>query len=185
MLSRSSTIMRSTSPGSHTSIMLTGRSWCVGTRKALSMPMKWPTGAPVIVGGPAVGNMRASWRVSQPIVRCEWTTPLGSRVVPEVNPMRAGASGSTADGPATGSAPGRAGDGGGGVGGCGGGVSATRQPSGGRVAAEDLVPHGEVLAVAEPVGGHDQVGLGGPHDVLDLLGPVEVDDRHHHRPEVG
>ncbi len=28
-----------------------------GIRKALSIPMKWPTGAPVIWDGPPVGNM--------------------------------------------------------------------------------------------------------------------------------
>ena len=99
----SSRIMRSTSPGSHTSIRLTGRSRRSGTRKALSMPMKWPTGAPVICGGPPLGNRWSSWRVSHVIVRCEWTTPLGSLVVPDVNPMTAGESGSTGTGAVSGS----------------------------------------------------------------------------------
>ncbi len=67
------------------------------------MPMKWPTGAPVIWGGPPFGNMWSSWRVSNPIVRCECTTPLGSRVVPDVKAMTAGASGSTGSGPTSGS----------------------------------------------------------------------------------
>ena len=50
----------------------------IDTRKALSIPMKWPTGAPVIMGGPPVGNMWWSCRVSHPIVRWEWMTPFGS-----------------------------------------------------------------------------------------------------------
>ena len=41
------------------------------------------------------GLSMLSCLASNPIVRCEWMTPLGSRVVPEVNAMRAGASGST------------------------------------------------------------------------------------------
>ncbi len=36
-------------------------------------------------------------------MRCEWTTPLGSRVVPEVKPTMVGASGSTWAGPVIGS----------------------------------------------------------------------------------
>ena len=68
------------------------------------MPMKWPTGAPVICGGPPPGKRSSSWRVSQPMVRCECTTPFGSRVVPDVNATSAGASGSTVAGSRTGSA---------------------------------------------------------------------------------
>ena len=39
------------------------------------------------------------------MVRWEWITPFGSRVVPEVNATIDGASGSTGRGPASGSAP--------------------------------------------------------------------------------
>ena len=42
-----------------------------------------------------------------------------------------------------------------------------------------------MVEVAEAVGGDDDVGLGGPEDVLDLLGAVEVHDRHDHGAEVG
>ena len=38
-----------------------------------------------------------SWRTSKPSVRWEWITPLGFRVVPEVNPMTAGESGSVGE----------------------------------------------------------------------------------------
>ena len=67
-----------------------------GTRNAFTMPMKWPTGVPVIWGGPPTGYIQSSWCVSHRIVRCECTTPFGSRVVPEVNAMIAGDAGSTA-----------------------------------------------------------------------------------------
>ena len=48
------------------------------------MPMAWPTGAPVRLGGPSSSARPDSWRTSKPMVRWEWTTPLGSAVVPEV-----------------------------------------------------------------------------------------------------
>ena len=66
--------------------------------------MKCPTGAAVMAGGPS-RLMRLRCRASKPIVRCEWTTPFGSRVVPEVKATIAGASGSTAAGPVTGTPP--------------------------------------------------------------------------------
>ena len=50
---------------------------------------------------------------------------------------------------------------------------------------EQLVVHDEVVGVAEPVGGDDDVGLDRPEDVVDLLGAVEVDDRDDDRAQVG
>ena len=51
----SSSMSRRTSPGSHTSIRLHRVVAHQRARKALSIPMKCPTGAPVIGGGPPVG----------------------------------------------------------------------------------------------------------------------------------
>ena len=43
----------------------------------------------------------------------------------------------------------------------------------------------QVVGVAEVVGRDDDRGARGAEDVPDLLGAVEVHDRHHHRAEVG
>ena len=42
----------------------------------------------------------------------------------------------------------------------------------------------EIVGMAEPVGSDDELGLGDADDVLELFGPVEVDDGHHHGPGV-
>ncbi len=39
--------------------------------------------------------------------------------------------------------------------------------------------------MTEAIGGDDQIGRGHPEDVLDLFGPVGVDDRHHDGAQVG
>ena len=54
-----SAIIRRIIAGSHTSTRLTGRSRSNGTRNALSIPMKCPTGAPMIDGG-APGGINAA-----------------------------------------------------------------------------------------------------------------------------
>ena len=66
--------------------------------------MAWPTGAPVRLARSRKAWLPASWRTSQPIVRCVCTTPLGSAVVPDVYAISAAPSGSTATGPEIGSA---------------------------------------------------------------------------------
>ena len=147
--------------------------------------MKWPTGAPVICGGPPFGKSSSSWRVSKPMVRCEWMTPFGSRVVPEVKPMIAGGRGRperTGDRIAVehrverARAPGRQ---------LGRRRVADHQPPGRRVIGHERLVGGEVVVVAEAVGGHDHRRRDGAEDVVDLLGPVEVHDRHDDRTEVG
>ena len=182
----SASIRRRTSPGSHTSTRFTGWSRSSGTTKALSIPMKWPTGAPVMVGGPPRGNMWSSWRASHVIVRCEWITPFGSLVVPEVNAISAGASGSTGVGAAIGSPSSRSANGGArGRGATPAGVSPTTQPARPGPIGEEALPHRQVVGEPEAVGGDDDGGVGGVEDVVDLLGAVEVHDRDDHRAEVG
>ncbi len=123
-------------------------------------------------------------RVSHPIVRDEWTTPFGSRVVPDVKPITAGASGSTVPGRVE-----RL------------GVEHRRErgrllrqrdlvacrdePQRVGVVREQAFVEFEVVAVAEAIDGHDDVGLGGPQDVPDFLRAVEMNDRHHHGADVG
>ena len=50
-----------------------------GMSNAASIPMPWPTGAPVMrrPGRRASACMAPSWRISAPIVRCECMTPFG------------------------------------------------------------------------------------------------------------
>ena len=103
----SSRMTRSTSPGSHTSTRWISDPLISGMRKAFSIPMKWPTGAPVTLGGRSAFAIAASWRTSNPSVRWEWITPLGLRVVPDVKPMTAGPSGSAGSGASIGSASSR------------------------------------------------------------------------------
>ena len=75
------------------------------------MPMPCPTGAPTRAGRPPLAWMAPSCLISNPMVRCECTTPFGSAVVPDVYAMRAGADGSVATGPSIGSAPARSSNG--------------------------------------------------------------------------
>ena len=98
------------------------------------------------------------------MVRCEWTTPLGLRVVPEVKPMSGGRVGIDGErrreaarrraGWRTGVAA---------AGQVGGGVSPTTSQGGAdRGGDEQLLVHGEVVGVAEPVGGDDTSGWAAP-----------------------
>ena len=137
------------------------------------MPMACPTGAPVRLARSRSAWWPDSWRTSQPMVRCVCTTPLGSAVVPEVYPISAAPSGSTAQG---------AGD----------RVGRAQVVEADPVVAGGLPHHDHVLEVREPVtdggelgqvvalahGGHDDQRPGPTlaQDEADLLGPVEVDD---------
>ncbi len=64
-------------------------------------------------------------------------------------------------------------------------VSPTTSHRGTGSSGQQVGVGGQVVVVAEPVGGHHHVGRGDPQDVVDLLGPVEVHDGDDHRPEVG
>ena len=110
---------------------------------------------------------------------------LGSRVVPDVKPMIAGVGGIDGDGLATaGRRRGGRRTGWRPAGRSAAGVSpTTSHADAGRVRAGRVGR--QVVGVAEAVGGHDHIGPVAPEDVVDLLGPVEVDDRHDHGPEVG
>ena len=149
--------------------------------------MKWPTGAPVISG-------RADPR--EHVV--ELARLAADRAVRVDDALRvAGGAGGEADergrvgvdrrsGSASGSASSRSAN----------GVArggqrrrpACRRPpaSGGPGrSASSVVVDGEVVGVAEAVGGDDDGRLGGLEDVVDLLGAVEVHDRHDDGAEVG
>ena len=60
------------------------------------------------------------------------------------------------------------------------GVSPTTSQSGSPRRDEQVGIHRQVIGVAEPVDGHDHIGLGRAEDVVDLLRAVEVHDRHDH-----
>ena len=151
-------ISRRISAGSHTSMRFTVLSSNRVIRNALSIPMKWPTGAPMIWGGPVPGYMRWSCRASNPMVRCEWTTPFGSRVVPEVKPTTAGASGSTSAGAANGSASSNVAKGCALFGSSLGGDSPATSHSGSTLLGEQCLVGREVVGVAETIRGHDDIG---------------------------
>src|SRR5207244_12913078 len=96
----------STALGSHTSMRWMDSRRYTGMRSAASMPMPWPTGAPVSVPALSLafgGCTDPSWRISNPIVRWVWMTPLGSDVVPDVYATSAGTGGCAATGPYVGS----------------------------------------------------------------------------------
>ncbi len=181
----SSDISRRTSPGSQTSTRFTGRSRSRGSRNALSMPMKWPTGAPVICGGPPSGKRWSSWWDSKPIVRWECTTPFGFRGRPRgetderrgvgINRLRAGDRVGVEE-RGEGLRPNRQGVR------CG---LARHQPARTGPVGEQPLVVGQVVDVTEAVGGHDDVGGGRPEDVVDLFRPVEVHDGYHDRSQVG
>ena len=110
-------------------------------------------------------------------------TPLGLRVVPEVNPMTAGESGSAGSGASIGSAssssakwrawPGRS--------------SPSAPTTNHGVSArsrEQGLEGGQVVGLPEAGRGHDGVGLHDVEDVAHLLRTVEVDDRHDDRAEL-
>ena len=117
------------------------------------------------------------------IVRCTCTTPFGSAVVPLVYAMSAGAIGSTATGASIAPCSSRS---------VNANVPAARAVADDRDPLEvvdvalgpDRVEVGEEVLVAEPVGGHERLHPGAPEDVADLLGAVEVHDRHDDRAEV-
>ena len=120
------------------------------------------------------------------IVRCEWITPFGSLVVPEVNADQRGRVGvdrrrARRSARASSSVGERRGAGGErrrrGV--------ADDQPARARALGEQLLVHREVVGEAEAVGGDDDRRVGGAEDVVDLLGAVEVHDRHDDGAEVG
>ncbi len=82
--SSNSDMIRRISAGSQTSIRLTGSPLSTGISSPPSIPMAWPTGAPTRLGLPSDASIAPSWRTSEPMVRWEWMTPLGSAVVPDV-----------------------------------------------------------------------------------------------------
>ena len=145
--------------------------------------MKCPTGAPVRLAGRSTPAIAPSWRTSKPSVRCEWITPLGFRVVPEVKPMTAGESGSVGSGASIGSASSssakwRARPGSGLV------LGTDHEPRRVGAVAEQRLVGRQVVGLPEAGRGHDDVGLHDVEDVAHLLRPVEVHDRHDDRAEL-
>ena len=149
--------------------------------------MKWPTGAPVICGGPPVREhvVELAGLAADRAVRVDHALRVLGGARGEADERR------------------RVGVDGGGPGdrvgveqrrrtawprpgSVAGGRVADDEPARDRVgAASSVVPHRQVVGVAEAVGGDDDGGLGGAEDVVDLLGAVEVHDRHDDGAEVG
>ena len=92
---RSSVSMASrTSAGSHASISWIDSPRDAGSSNPSSIPVAWLMGAPRSTGRRPEGMSVGRWaRTSAPSARCDWMTPFGLALVPEVYTTSAGLAG--------------------------------------------------------------------------------------------